>query len=108
MTFYMFISILVVSLILPFAVQLIKHGAITGKAAAWVAIILSVFAGVAVGLANGLPVDMHDWAAWLIIIFAAIGGTQSAYTAFKSVGFTSKWLDALSEIDTEQNDETDY
>ena len=27
--------------------------------------------------------------------FAVVGGVQAAYTLFKSVGFTSKWLDAL-------------
>ena len=28
-------------------------------------------------------------------IFALIGGVQTAYTLFKGVGITSKWLDAL-------------
>ena len=28
-------------------------------------------------------------------IFACVGGVQVAYAAFKSVGITDKWLDAL-------------
>lgn len=36
-----------------------------------------------------------DPSAWVTSIFACVGGVQVAYAAFKSVGITDKWLDAL-------------
>ena len=41
---------------------------------------------------GGVPADPG---AWVTCAFAVVGGVQAAYTLFKSVGFTSKWLDAL-------------
>ena len=43
-------------------------------------------------MANGAPADPG---AWVTSIFACVGGVQVAYAAFKSVGITDKWLDAL-------------
>ena len=69
------IAAIVLSSAVPFAVQLIKTEAMTGKA----------FVG-------GVPADPG---AWVTCAFAVVGGVQAAYTLFKSVGITSKWLDAL-------------
>lgn len=89
------ISLIVVSLIVPFGVQLIKHEAISGRKAQWIAIGISIVAGLVCGLVGGIPTTP---AAWVTCIFAAIGGVQLAYAAYKSVGITSKWLDALSDV----------
>ena len=70
------IAAIVLSFAVPFAVQLIKTEAMTGKAARILALGCSLLAGVVTG-------------------FVVVGGVQAAYTLFKSVGITSKWLDAL-------------
>lgn len=82
----------VLSLVVPFAVQLIKTEAMTGKAARCLALACSLLAGVVTGFVGGMPADPG---AWVTCAFAVVGGVQAAYTLFKSVGFTSKWLDAL-------------
>lgn len=89
------IALVVVSLIVPFGVQLIKHEAITGNTARWVAICVSVMAGIICGFVGGIPTSP---AAWITCIFAAVGGVQVAYAAYRAVGITSKWLDALSDV----------
>ena len=43
-------------------------------------------------LVGGVPAEPG---AWVTCAFAVVGGVQAAYTLFKSVGITSKWLDAL-------------
>ena len=79
------IAAIVLSFAVPFAVQLIKTEAMTGKAARILALGCSLLAG-------GVPADPG---AWVTCAFAVVGGVQAAYTLFKSVGITSKWLDAL-------------
>ena len=83
---------IVLSLVVPFAVQLIKTKAMTGKAARVLALACSLLAGIVTGLVGGVPADPG---AWVTCAFAVVGGVQAAYTLFKSVGITSKWLDAL-------------
>ena len=83
---------IVLSLVVPFAVQLIKTEAMTGKAARVLALACSLLAGIVTGLVGGVPADPG---AWVTCAFAVVGGVQAAYTLFKSVGITSKWLDAL-------------
>lgn len=83
---------IVLSLVVPFAVQLIKTEAMTGTAARVLALACSLLAGVVTGLVGGVPADPG---AWVTCAFAVAGGVQAAYTLFKSVGITSKWLDAL-------------
>lgn len=96
MTWIELIALLMTALIVPFFVQLIKVEAITGNAARWLAIAVSIVAGIAAALVSGIP-ETPD--AWLVCILAAIGAVQIAYSAFKSVGITCKALDALAEID---------
>lgn len=83
---------IVLSLVVPFAVQLIKTEAMTGKAARVLALACSLLAGIVTGLVGGTP---SDPGAWVTCAFAVVGGVQAAYTLFKGVGITSKWLDAL-------------
>ena len=79
-------------LVVPYIVQAIKTKAMGGSAARWTAIGVSALCGVLTAMAGGVPADPS---AWVTSIFAAVGGVQVAYAAFKSVGVTDKWLDAL-------------
>lgn len=79
-------------LVVPYIVQAIKTKAMSGSAARWTAIGVSALCGVLTAMAGGVP---SDPSACVTSIFAAVGGVQVAYAAFKSVGVTDKWLDAL-------------
>lgn len=92
MTIMQTLAAVVLSIAVPFAVQLIKTEAMTGKAARCLALACSLLAGVVTGFVGGVPADPG---AWVTCAFAVVGGVQAAYTLFKSVGITSKWLDAL-------------
>lgn len=89
------IALLVTALIVPFVVQLIRHEALTGRAAFWVATCVSVLAGLVSGFIGGIPANA---VAWVTCIFAAVGGVQVAYAAFRGIGITNKWLDALADV----------
>jgi hypothetical protein len=78
--------------VVPYIVQAIKTKAMTGNAARWTAIAVSALCGALTAMANGAPADPG---AWVTSVFACVGGVQVAYAAFKSVGITDKWLDAL-------------
>lgn len=91
------ISLLIASLIVPWAVQLIKTNTVSGNVARWMAIGLSVIAGIVVGFIAGIPADA---AGLVACVFACVGGVQVAYAAFKAVGITCGWLDALLNIGT--------
>jgi hypothetical protein len=82
-------------LVVPFLVQAIKTHAMSGNAARFVSILVSVIAGVIAGFVGGIPADP---AAWLTAVFAIVGGVQTAYAAFRAVGITDKWLDALLNL----------
>ena len=97
MTMIEVIAVIVAALTVPYGVQLIKHGAVSGSAARWLAIGVSVVAGLLCGLAGGVP-DAPG--AWLACVMSTVGGVQVAYSAYKSVGVTSKWLDALADVAT--------
>ena len=53
-------------------------------------------------MAGGMPTDPT---AWVTSVFAAVGGVQVAYAAFKAVGVTDKWLDALLAMGTPKKDD---
>lgn len=97
MTIIEAIALLVTALVVPYVVALIRNEAITGNRARWLAVGVSALAGVVAGLVGGVPATPGDLVA---CVFAAVGGTQVAYTAFRSVGVTSKWLTALMEVGT--------
>lgn len=92
MTIMQAIAAITLSIIVPFAVQLIKTEAMTGKAARALAFGISVGAGIVTGFVGGLPADPG---AWMACAFAVVGGVQAAYTLFRAVGVTSKIMDAL-------------
>ena len=79
-------------LVVPYIVQAIKSKAMGGNTARWLAIAVSALCGALTAVADGMPTDPG---AWVTSIFACVGGAQVAYAAFKSVGITDKWLDAL-------------
>lgn len=91
------VAAIVAVVIIPFLVNAIKTKAMTGSVARWVAIIVSVIGGIIVGLIGGMPTTPE---AWLTTVFAIVGGVQFAYSAFKSVGITNAWLEALLNVNT--------
>lgn len=95
MTWMEMVALLITALVVPYVVQLIKTEALTGNAARWLAFGVSVVAGIVAALVGGIPDAPADL---LACILAAIGAVQLAYAAFRSVGITSKWLDALSAV----------
>ena len=95
MTIMEAVAFIVTALVVPYVVALIRGGGITGSKARWLAIGASVLAGFAVGFVGGIPATPG---AWITCIMAAIGAVQAAYTLFKSVGITNRWLDALMAL----------
>lgn len=91
------IALVVTGLVVPYVVALIRNEAITGNRARWLAVGVSALAGAVAAFVGGMPTSPAEVIA---CVFAAIGGTQVAYTAFRSVGVTSKWLEALMEVGT--------
>ena len=89
------IALVVTGLVVPYVVALIRNEAITGNRARWLAVGVSALAGVVAAFVGGVPTSPAEVIA---CVFAAIGGTQVAYTAFRSVGVTSRWLEALMEV----------
>lgn len=102
MTEMQMVMTLTLSLAVPFSVQLIKTEAMSGTGARFMAIALSLIAGVVTGFVSGIP---SDPASWVTCVFALVGGVQTAYTLFKGVGVTSKWLDALLGVEIGGRDE---
>ena len=95
------IALLITALVVPYVVALIKNKTLTGNKARWIAIGVSVLAGVVTAFVSGIPADPI---AWITCIVAAIGAVQLAYSAFKSVGITCGWLDALQGIAKDSDD----
>lgn len=89
------VALIVTALIVPYVVQLIKTEAMTGNTARWLAIGVSVAAGIVCALVGGIPATPIELVTCIIM---AIGAMQAAYAAFKSVGVTSKWLDSLQAL----------
>lgn len=87
---------IVTSVVMPSIIQAIKSGAMGSNEARWVAIAMSAVCGVLAAMADGMP---GDPSAWVSSILACVGGVQVAYSAFKSVGVTDRWLDALLAAD---------
>ena len=104
MTIMQATAAIVLSLLVPFAVQLIKTEAMTGRGASALTLSCSLAAGLVTGFIGGMP---SDPGAFVTCVFAVVGGVQSAYTLFKGVGFTSKWLDALLGVGTPGDGDAD-
>lgn len=95
------IALLVTALVVPYVVALIKNQTLTGNKARWIAIGVSVAAGVVTAFVSGIPATPL---AWITCILAAVGAVQLAYSAFKSVGVTCGWLEALNAIGKDADD----
>lgn len=101
MTVVQMVSAIVLSLVLPFALQLIKNRCVEGDTARWIALSVSLVAGVFTGLIGGIPAEPGEW---LACIFAVVGGVQAAYTLFRQMGVTNKWLEALMGVNAKPCD----
>lgn len=88
------IATIIICLVLPFVVNLCKNQEWSSNTKRWIAISFSAIAGVATGCISGIP-TAETFVTW---IMAVVGGTQLAYSAFKSIGITSNWLDSLEGI----------
>ena len=90
-------------LVVPYIVQAIKSEAMGGNTARWLAIAVSAMCGALTAMADGMPADPSQW---VTAILSCVGGVQVTYSAFKSVGVTDRWLDALLALgDVEGGDE---
>lgn len=85
---------IVIVVVLPYVVNLCKKAEWSANVKRWLAIGLSIIVGLATGLLAGMPTP-ETLVTWVL---AVIGGVQLAYTAFKAIGVTSNWLDALEGI----------
>lgn len=88
------IATIIIVILLPYVVNLCKNESWSAETKRLLAMCFSIVAGVATALISGVPTP-ETFVTWVL---AVIGGVQLAYTAFKSVGVTSNWLDALEGI----------
>lgn len=88
------IATLIICVVLPYVVNLCKKTQWSTNTKRWIAIVLCLIVGVATGIISGIPTP-ETLVTWVL---AVIGGTQVAYSAFKSIGVTSGWLDALEGV----------
>lgn len=88
------IATVIVCVVIPYAVNLCKNQSWNANTKRWLAIAFSIIGGLAVGCISGAPTP-ETFVTWVL---AVIGGVQVAYAAFKSVGVTSGWLDALEGV----------
>jgi drug/metabolite transporter (DMT)-like permease len=96
------LAYIVECVILPIIISLIVREHWSANAKRWTAIVVTMLCGVITALA--LWVTNTQTAApltpelILTYVFALIGGMKFAYDSFKSIGITSKMLDALTGI----------
>lgn len=88
---------LILCVVIPYVVNLCKKAEWSTNAKRWLAISFSLVAGVATALLSGMPTP-ETLVTWTL---AVIGGVQVAYAAFKAIGITSGWLDALEGVGSE-------
>lgn len=94
MDWIMPIATLILCVAVPYVVNLCKKAEWDANTKRWLAIAFSLIAGVATALMAGVPTP-ETLVTWVL---AVVGGIQLAYTAFKTIGVTSGWLDALEGI----------
>jgi hypothetical protein len=88
------ISIVVVSLVLPFVVALVKRYDWSSNTKKIVAAVMSLVVGIVLAMVHGVPTPET----LLTTALAVVGGTQLAYALFSAIGVTVGWLDALTGI----------
>jgi hypothetical protein len=87
------VSIVVISIVLPFVVSLCQSESWSAHTKEWIAVVISWVVGIAYVVQSGTPVD--DIPA---VATALVGGTQTAYLCFSAIGIKSKVLDALTKV----------
>lgn len=95
------IAALIIVVLLPFFVNLCTTDAVSSNAKRWIVIIISILVGLATGITAGLPTP-ETIVTWVL---AVIGGVQLSYSAFKAIGITNTWLDALQGVGVDNNKE---
>lgn len=93
------IATLILCVALPYVVNLCKNASWSTSAKRWLAIAFSIVAGIATAFMSGVPTP-ETLVTWVL---AVVGGVQIAYAAFKAIGVTSNWLDALEGVGTKTN-----
>ena len=93
------IATLIICVVMPYIVNLCKKTQWGKNVKRWLAIGVSLLVGVATGIISGIPTP-ETFVTWVL---AVIGGTQIAYSAFKSIGVTSTWLEALEGIGSSED-----
>lgn len=88
------IATLIICVVLPYVVNLCKKAQWSKNVKSWFALGISLLVGVATGIISGVPTP----ATFVTWVLAVIGGVQVAYAAFKTIGVTSGWLEALEGI----------
>lgn len=88
------VATIIVTIAVPFIVNLVKKQEWSTNAKRWLAVGVSLLAGLATGALSGAP-TAATLVTWTLSV---IGGVQVAYSLFKSVGVTSNWLDALEGV----------
>lgn len=94
------IATLIIVVVLPYVVNLCKKAEWSANTKRWIAIGLSLVVGLATGVLGGIPTP-ETLVTWVL---AVIGGTQVAYAAFKAIGVTSNWLDALEGVGSKKEE----
>lgn len=103
MEFVVPIATLIVVVVLPFFVNLCTTGAISSNVKRWIVIVVSLLVGIATGVLSGFPTP-ETLVTWVL---ACIGGVQVAYSAFKAIGLTNTWLEALQGVGVDKTDQTE-
>lgn len=85
---------LVSAFVLPFVIALIKRNQWSENVKRWIAVIVTVFVGIAAGILFGVPTPET----LAVFVTAVYGAMNVAYALFKSIGITVNWLDALSDL----------
>lgn len=88
------VATVVVCVVIPYIVNLCKNQNWSANVKRWLAIAFSLVGGIAVGFISGAPTP-ETFVTWILAI---VGGVQVAYAAFKTIGVTSGWLDALEGV----------
>lgn len=88
------ISTIILSVAIPYVVNVVKKSDWSTNTKRWIAIACSAAGGIGVAFISGTPTP-ETLVTWVL---AVIGGTQTTYAMFKSIGITSQWLDALEGL----------
>lgn len=91
-------AMVVLIVAIPYVVNLCKKSEWSSDTKRWLSIGCSIVAGFATAFLSGAPTP-ETLVTWVL---AVVGGVQISYTAFKSIGITSNWLDALEGIGSQE------